>query len=103
MITCISVVVQFYPRFKFSFLLFLGMVMYDNNMIMSLKQKKRKFEPRIKLNHNISTRLPPLLLLGLRHAKKLSFSEALFKCFSVAEPMLLAFCTGYIMKRSVRK
>ena len=29
------------------------MVMYDNNMIMSLKQKKRKLEPRIKLNHNI--------------------------------------------------
>ena len=26
--------------------------MYDNNMIMRLKQKKRKFEPRIKLNHN---------------------------------------------------
>ena len=47
-----DVVVQFYPWFKFSFLLFLGMVMYDNNMIMSLKQKKRKFEPRIKLNHN---------------------------------------------------
>ena len=35
----------------FSFVL--GMVMYDNNVIMSLKQKKkRKFEPRIKLNHN---------------------------------------------------
>ena len=50
----VSVVVQFYPWFKFSFLLFLGMVMYDNNMIMSLKQKKRKFEPRIKLSHNIS-------------------------------------------------
>ena len=49
----IYVVVQFYPWFKFSFLLFWGMVMYDNNMIMSLKQKKRKFEPRIKLNHNI--------------------------------------------------
>ena len=49
----IYVVVQFYPWFKFSVLLFLGMVMYDNNMIMSLKQKKRKFEPRIKLNHNI--------------------------------------------------
>ena len=29
--------------------------MYDNNMIMSLKKKKRKFEPRIKLNHNIYT------------------------------------------------
>ena len=29
------------------------MVMCDNNMFMSLKQKKRKFEPRIKLNHNI--------------------------------------------------
>ena len=50
------VVVQFYPWFKFSFLLFLGMVMYDNNMIMSLKQKKRKFEPRIKLNHNKYTK-----------------------------------------------
>ena len=49
----VHVVVQFYPWFKFSFLLFLGMVMYDNNMITSLKQKKRKFEPRIKLNHNI--------------------------------------------------
>ena len=35
------------------FFLFLGMVMHDNNMIMSLKQKKRRFEPRIKLNHNI--------------------------------------------------
>ena len=31
--------------------------MYDNNMIMSLKQKKRKFEPRIKLNHNMYTAL----------------------------------------------
>ena len=30
-----------------------GMAMNDNNKIMSLKQKKRKFEPRIKLNHNI--------------------------------------------------
>ena len=49
------VVVQFYPRFKIFFLLFLGMVMYDNNMIMSLKQKKRNFEPRIKLNHNMYT------------------------------------------------
>ena len=53
----VSVVVQFYPWFKFSFLLFLGMLMYDNNMIMSLKQKKREFEPRIKLSHNISTYL----------------------------------------------
>ena len=41
------------PWFKFYFLLFLGMVMYDNNMIMSLKQKKIKFKPRIKLNHNM--------------------------------------------------
>ena len=51
----VDVVVQLYPWFKFSFLLFLGMIMYDNNMIMSLKQKKRKFEPRIKLNHNMDT------------------------------------------------
>ena len=28
------------------------MVMYDNDMIMSLKQKKIKFQPRKKLNHN---------------------------------------------------
>ena len=27
--------------------------MYDNNIIIILKQKKRKFEPRIKLNHNM--------------------------------------------------
>ena len=46
----VFVVVQFYPWFKFSFLLFLVMAMYDNNTIMSLKQKKRKFEPRTKLN-----------------------------------------------------
>ena len=37
----IHVVVQLYPWFKFSFLFFLGMIMYDNNMIISLKQKKR--------------------------------------------------------------
>ena len=34
------------------------MVMYDNDMIMRLKQKKRKFEPRIKLNHNIPNSNP---------------------------------------------
>ena len=36
----LHVCVQFYPWFKFYFLLFLGMVMYDIDMIMSLKQKK---------------------------------------------------------------
>ena len=44
--------VQFYPWFKFSFPLFLGMV-NKCIIIMSLKQRKIKFEPRIKLNHNI--------------------------------------------------
>ena len=34
------VVVQFYPWFEFLFSFFGGMVMYDNDMIMSLKQKK---------------------------------------------------------------
>ena len=34
------------------------MVMYDNDMIMRLKQKKRKFEPRIKLNYNIPNSNP---------------------------------------------
>ena len=38
---------------NFCFLkLLLGMVMYDNDMIMSLKQKKIKFKPRKKLKHN---------------------------------------------------
>ena len=46
----LSLVQIFFPFvFVFAFVL----VMYDNNMITSLKQKKRKFEPRIKLNHNI--------------------------------------------------
>ena len=27
--------------------------MYDNDMIMGLKQEKIKFKPRIKLNHNM--------------------------------------------------
>ena len=31
--------------------------MYDNNMVMSLKQKKIKFKPGIKLNHNIDTNI----------------------------------------------
>ena len=43
-----NVVVQFYPWFNISFLLFLGMVMYDNEF----QTKKIKIEPRIKLNHN---------------------------------------------------
>ena len=48
---CINVVVQFYPWLKFYFPLCLGMVMYDNEF----KTKEIKFEPRIKLNHNINT------------------------------------------------
>ena len=40
----VYVVVQFYPWFKFYVLLFWGMVIYM--MIMSLKQKKLKFEPQ---------------------------------------------------------
>ena len=36
----LHVCVQFYPWFKTYFLLFWGMVMYDIDMIMSLKQKK---------------------------------------------------------------
>ena len=34
----VCVVVQFYPWFKFPFLLFLGMVMYDNEF--ETKEKK---------------------------------------------------------------
>ena len=41
--------VQFYPWFKFYFLLCLGIVMYDNEF----ETRKIQFEPRIKLNHNM--------------------------------------------------
>ena len=44
---CICCGLWFYPWFKFYFPLFLSMVR-------SLKQRKIKFKPRIKLNHNIS-------------------------------------------------
>ena len=46
------VVVQFYSWIKFCCLLFSGMEMHDNDMIMSLKQRKSKLKPRIKLNRN---------------------------------------------------
>ena len=45
----IYVVVQFYPWFKFYFLSFLGMIMYDNEF----GTKEIKFKPRKILNHNI--------------------------------------------------
>ena len=45
----VYVVFQFYLWFKYYFPLFLGMVMYYNEF----KQRKTKFEPRIKLNHNM--------------------------------------------------
>ena len=38
---------------NFNFLLFLGMAMYDHDMMTSLKLKQIKFKPRIKLNHNM--------------------------------------------------
>ena len=46
------VVVQFYPWFKFSFLLFQTHYHVIIIHYHTQKQKKRKFEPRIKLNHN---------------------------------------------------
>ena len=50
---CVYVVVQFYPWFKFSFLLFQTHYHVIIIHYHTQKQKKRKFEPRIKLNHNI--------------------------------------------------
>ena len=44
---------QFYPWFKFSFLLFQTHYHVIIIHYHTQKQKKRKFEPRIKLNHNI--------------------------------------------------
>ena len=48
-----AVVQLFYPWLRFYFLLFLGMAMYNHDMITSLKRKKIKFKPRIKLNGNM--------------------------------------------------
>ena len=45
------IVVQFYPWFKFQFLLF--QTHYHHIYYHSPKQKEVKFKPRIKLNHNI--------------------------------------------------
>ena len=49
----VYVVVQFYPWFKFSFLLFQTHYHVIIIHYHTQKQKKRKFEPRIKSNHNI--------------------------------------------------
>ena len=49
-----SVVVQFYPWFKFSFLLFQTHYHVIIIHYHTQKQKTRKFEPRINLNHNTS-------------------------------------------------
>ena len=56
----VYVVIQFYPWFKFYSLLFLGIVMYDNEF----ETKELKFEPRIKLNHNIYNITYPDLLIN---------------------------------------
>ena len=54
MLKVIYVVVQFYPWFKFSFLLFQTHYYVIIIHYHTQKQKKRKLEPRIKLNHNIN-------------------------------------------------
>ena len=45
----IYVVVQFYPRFKFYFLLFLGMVIYDNEF--ETKENKIQTKDKIEPQH----------------------------------------------------
>ena len=56
----VSVVVQFYPWFKFFFLLF----QTHYHQITITKTKEKKFEPRIKLNHNISIGCDSVLFLS---------------------------------------
>ena len=48
-ITNINVVVQFYPWFKFYFLLFLGIVMYDNEF--ERKENKIRTKDKIEPQH----------------------------------------------------
>ena len=62
----VSVVVQFYPWFKFSFLLFQAHYHVIIIHYHTQKQKKRKFKPMIKLNHNIDllAEFPPKSVLN---------------------------------------
>ena len=55
----VHVVVQFYPWFKISFLLFQTHYHVIIIHYHSQKQKKKNFEPRIKLNHNIHNDVRP--------------------------------------------
>ena len=50
----VCVVVQFYPWFKFYFLLFLGMVMYDNEF--ETKEYKIQTKDKIEPQHMLSKR-----------------------------------------------
>ena len=59
-----------YPWFKFYFPLFLGMVMYYNEF----KTKEKKFEPRLKLNHNIYITKLHLILDFSETSRTFSFS-----------------------------
>ena len=47
----VGVVVQFYLCFNFNFLLFKGIVIYDNEF----ETKKSKSKPRINLTHMMTT------------------------------------------------
>ena len=62
----VSVVVQFYPWFKFYFLLFQTHYHVIIIHYHTQKQKKRKFKPMIKLNHNIDllAEFPPKSVLN---------------------------------------
>ena len=71
----VYVVVQFYPWFKFSFLLFQTHYHVIIIHFHTQKQKKRKFEPRIKLNHNIYKEK----YLQLKYA--VSIPEKILVCF----------------------
>ena len=66
--------VQFYPWFKFSFLLFQTHYHVIIIHYHTQKQKKRKFEPRIKLNHNIY--ITQLLLIIIYIKDHFSFTSS---------------------------
>ena len=51
-------------------------------MIMSLKQKKRKIKPRIKLNHNIYKPKTNTLYIDLAKAKSEAVLGSFKKCLS---------------------
>ena len=101
----VYVVAQFYPWFKFSFLLFQTHYHVIIIHYHTQKQKKRKFEPRIKLNHNIYTTQFDSFTFNLGQRIKITQKNQILFCKSkeIIVTMPTSFhlngnTTGFVLK-----